>query len=455
MRGLKALIVGGVLALGSFVTFSLVGLSTDAQAASCSGNSIINCGFSSLADFRAKYKQNATGDLDNIYNHYNMPASVINGANVKNGTVYRNGDITVDGAKVATGAQSLGRHYLSGSSTLKIDGKTYYQRSTTVSMVSHSSEKVLVYYDKSGNFIAAVMYECGNPVIAKPTPKPVYTCDSLTATKITRESYKFTTQATVKNGATAYNYTYDFGDGTSKTTGASVTHTYAKPGTYTAKVTFKAKLPNGSVVSAPIGNCVVKVTVAVEPCPVKGKEHLPKDSPECVEDKPSVSIVKTVNGQEDIVVKPGELFTYKIVVTNTGNVALKDAVVTDPAPTGVTLVSAPLGTVSENSWTYTIASLAVGESKEFTIQAKMPAYVTGNALNKVCVETPTVPGGNPDACDTASTSTEKEDVPVPVELPRTGLGDGLTAMAGLGAMTGTAYHYGMSRRNLRKAMLKE
>jgi uncharacterized repeat protein (TIGR01451 family) len=277
----------------------------------------------------------------------------------------------------------------------------------------------------------------------------------LTAAKITRESYTYTTKATAKNGASAYSYTYDFGDGTSKTAGASVSHTYAKPGTYTTKVTFKAKLSNGNIVTAPSGNCVATVTVAPAPCAVKGKENLPKDSPLCVEDKPGVSITKTVNDQEDVVVKVGELFTYKVVVSNTGNIALKNAVVTDTAPAGVTLVSASTGTIEANVWTYTIASLAVGESKEFTIQAKMPAYQAGDAVNKVCVETPTVPGGNPDACDTATTSTEKEDTPTPVELPHTGIGDGIAAMLGLGTMTGGAYHYGMSRRTLRKAMLKQ
>lgn len=49
---------------------------------------------------------------------------------------------------------------------------------------------------------------------------------------------------------------------------------------------------------------------------------------------------KKVDGVEQKVVAVNQEFTYQLVVKNTGNVALKDVKVTDPAPKGVTMVRA-------------------------------------------------------------------------------------------------------------------
>lgn len=100
---------------------------------------------------------------------------------------------------------------------------------------------MFVFFNKDGTY-KAIIKVCGNPVPAtpvKPKPKPVYKCDSLTANAISRTEYEFTTAATAKDGASIVNYTYNFGDGKTATTGKTTRHAYATPGTY--KVTVKSE----------------------------------------------------------------------------------------------------------------------------------------------------------------------------------------------------------------------
>lgn len=114
---------------------------------------------------------------------------------------------------------------------------------------------------------------------------PEYKCDLLTVTKLggaNSRRYKFDVSYTAKNGATFKDVTYDFGDGTSATVGASTEHEYAKAGKFMAKATVNFMV-NGVAKSHTSNDCAKEVTVTEENCPVPGKGHLPKDSPLCVE----------------------------------------------------------------------------------------------------------------------------------------------------------------------------
>ncbi len=521
MKKVTLMLASGVLALGALIGF--VGFSaTTAKATDCTTNAVITCGVSSIGQLRSKYNTDTPKGTQAIYNYFGINSNVINNAAYKTGYVTKTGNVVVDGKIVADNAISAGRTYKPGSTKHVSGGTTFYTRTPADSFTS-SQLSAIVFFDAQGRFIGASLFNCGNPVMATnkvtPPPAPVYSCDTLTANKITRNEYSFTTSATAKNGALIKSYSYNFGDGTTQPGAATVTHTYpTKAGTYTAKVTVSVSVGD-KIVTAP-GTCTVTVTVAPEMCPIPGKTQYPKDSPECKEDKPSVSIEKTVNGKEHETVTVNAPFTYEIVVKNTGNVVLKNAVVIDKAPANVTFISAPTGTITNNAWSYTIPELGVGQSKSFTISAKLTVYQAGVITNTACVETPTVPGGNPDDCDTAEIDTPKlievcdtntntivkidekdfdeshmtkdlaqcdkiqvckiddkttvtivrsdfdatkytkdfsqcKTPETPPELPHTGAGGIIGGGLGLSAIAGAVHYYGASRRSLTKAMLNK
>lgn len=653
------------LFIGSFVALAVIAVAGHSLAVNAATDNRRNCGASAIVKcgtFNQSEMNAAKKDAKALYSKYGISTNL---SKAKTGTLKANGDVVVDGKVVATNAYTFGRVKHTGSVKVSAGGTTFYKHSTKVSFPNDTT--IFVFFNSDGTFKAAIAKVCGNPILATPKPKPSYACTSLTAAVIDRNSYKFTTKASAKNGASIKDYTYDFGDGSKKTTGATVSHDYAKAGTYTVKVTVnvtvdgkkvsgpscttkvtvkpapaylcslltakaidrdsftfdaKATATNGAKIKdytynfgdgttkttgasvshtyAKAGtytatvkanitvdgatktvtgpNCQVKVTVAEEPvyactslraitttdrntynfvtdamakngavikdytydfgdgktattgastshtyakegnytvkvtvnmtvngktqkvtsnactakvtidkemCEVPGKEHLPKDDPRCVEDKPSVSITKTVNGKEHVSVNVNDEFTYEITVKNTGNTALKNLKVTDPAPAGITMLSADKGVIANNEWSYTIAALAVGQSATFKITAKYPAYIAGNHVNTACVDTKEITPTHPELCDTASTETHEDfkvceldtktvitidrsefdetkhstnladcdDVvtppETPKELPHTGIASTLGSLIGIGSLTGAAFAYNSSRRNIR------
>lgn len=172
----------------------------------------------------------------------------------------------------------------------------------------------------------------------------------------------------------------------------------------------------------------------------------------------AVSIQKTVNDQENIQVSAGQEFTYKIVVKNIGDSDLVNAVVTDPAIAGLSLVRADRGAIDANgSWTYSNVTLRPGETVTALITAKVSASTATTITNSACVNAAEV---NPadiqrnDACDTAVisvaapvTTAAAPVTPAPAVkaattttavLPNTGAGAivGLVAVTIIGTMIG-------------------
>lgn len=115
--------------------------------------------------------------------------------------------------------------------------------------------------------------------------EPVYACETLTAKKLGPKKYEFTATATAKNGATIKQYRYTFGDNTEEllTDKATVEHTFAQSGTYVIRVSVDFTV-DGETVTKTSKACevVINTEKEIEYCPIPGKEHLPKDSPECV-----------------------------------------------------------------------------------------------------------------------------------------------------------------------------
>ncbi len=171
---------------------------------------------------------------------------------------------------------------------------------------------------------------------------------------------------------------------------------------------------------------------------------------------PNIVITKTVDGQKSEQVAVGQVFTYQLVVTNKGEVVLNNAVVTDPAPQGVTLLSADQGTIANNAWTFTIPSLAVGESATFNLTGKVADYVPGSLVNTACVNAPEVNPENPtvsDSCDTATVTVTPPVVPPvtppvtpPAVLPNTGAGNVVGIFAATVLLSGIGYRLVLSRK---------
>lgn len=358
---------------------------------------------------------------------------------------------------------------------------------------------VTVNVDVDGKRVTTPVGNCKTTVKVEEL-KPVFKCESLSATKLSRTQFRFDAAATAEN-ATIRSYTFNFGDGNSQTVdtsakAASVTHTYSgEARSYTAQVTIT--MADGKTATGP----ACKTTVKVEEKKV-----------------PSISIEKTVNGKKHDKVAVGVEFTYEITVRNTGNVVLKDAVVTDNAPSEVTLISASEGDIDGNTWTHTIPELEVEGVKSYTIKAKYDKYAEGVHKNRVCVDTPTVPG-EPDDCDDATTETDepievcdltdntiktiqrsefdeatmttdlsecdemevciikdktiktihrnefdestmttdlsKCDEELPPELPQTGIDTLIGGSLGLGSITAAGYYWVASRRNLVSVLLNK
>lgn len=130
---------------------------------------------------------------------------------------------------------------------------------------------------------------------------------------------------------------------------------------------------------------------------------------------PNVDITKTVNGKETEEIKANKSFTYELTVKNTGDVDLKNVVVSDKSPsTGITFMSADHGTISNNALNYTIPSIKVKEQVTIKITAKATRYIAGVTTNTACVNAPEVNPSEPnksDDCDTATTT-----MPTPIEV---------------------------------------
>jgi fimbrial isopeptide formation D2 family protein len=266
-----------------------------------------------------------------------------------------------------------------------------------------SAQTAMVKFDSNGRFLFAIMKPCGNPVTAtppKPQPKPKAECKNLIQEKISDTRRRYQAIASTKNGATVKSYTFvatKDGQRIDRETKQSAGYTLntSGPGDYTVKVTVHTS--EGPQSGA---QCTKSFSIAKPPTPTP--------------DQPGVAIEKYVGTDQKYQrVGVNVEYTYQIRVMNTGDVALKNVNVTDTPDQGITLlsVSPVVGTISDNTWAYTIPTLGVGQTLTYTLTAKVPVYLAGKLVNTVCVDAPEVPG-NPDDCDNA----EVDVPPVPGKI---------------------------------------
>lgn len=225
-------------------------------------------------------------------------------------------------------------------------------------------------------------------------PEPLARCEQLGFDRISRTDFRLQANAVADNGAKIKSYRFTVSDSSNKvvvskdvaTTDHQATSgrlSLNTPGTYSARVVVGTSLGDKTN-----QNCATTFKVAA---PLT----------------PAVSIDKKVDGVDTKTVNIEQQFTYQVVVTNTGDVELKNTVVSDPAPRGVTLQSASAGQIKSSRWQHTVPSLKVGESRTFTIKATVKTYVSGSLVNTACVNAPAVNPGQPtatDDCDDAAVS---------------------------------------------------
>lgn len=264
---LLMLAFGGMLLVSQHSTG--VGASTPSQ------NDVVPGGVTSVADMRAKYAANKD-NVQSAYSRMGITSDMVNKATTKTGTIYKNGEIKVGGTVVATGAQTLGRDYLPGSTKVTPDGHVFYMRSTSVSMASDSLP-VIVFYDANGKFTGAVINDCGNPVSAKPVtpaqPKPqasTYKCSALKVVAVDRTNVTMQATPDINGSAQLKSITYTIKKNGSavKTISATntnpVTYSQTTPGDYTAEATLTVT-DNGATHTTAVGGCTAKFTVDALP----------------------------------------------------------------------------------------------------------------------------------------------------------------------------------------------
>lgn len=439
MKKFYASLAALTVAASAIVLFNFLGAdSSAALPRDCDNNSIIYCGGINAAELAQRYNENKTGDLPAIYQNYGLSAHDMTNAGTvaKMGEVRKDGTVVVNGEVVATGAMSIGRQQIAGSSPINIGGKTYYNSPPSTSFNSNAIA-AYVFFDGNGEFKSFVLTSCANPGGGTPKKKPAYKCDALTIAKISRTEYSFTAAASAANGAAIESYTYDFGDGQKVTsTATNVKHTYAKEGNYTAKVTVNVKVGNETK-TATGPQCEKQVVVEKEP------------------EEP----VYTCDSLTATRISRNE-YSFNGAASASGGATIKDYVIDfgDSKSTTVTNPSNVKHTYAKGG-TYT-AKLTVtvkvaGAEKTVTDAAKcvVKVIVTPDECK------PGIPVG--DVRCTPCEVPGKEQYPknspecatTPLELPRTGPMDMIGGGFGLGSVIAATYYWRASRKNLLAELL--
>jgi hypothetical protein len=451
----KKLAVAGVFMLAMAGSIGL-GLATKqlgsaATGRDCSVNSIdykpLNggCGALSPTEFIKDANQNDPGDLQAIYAHPTIGNLAKTDytrfeQTARMGVVDDKGNVTVDGQVVMTGANSMGRKSFNNPARkpMKIGNQTYFYSSTDVSFAEGvTSLPVMVMFDDKGVVETAIMNACGNPVWGN-NVVPEFGCEALNQTKISDDTFDFTTTVRALKGASVKKVVYDFGDGTTKEVSSAtevVRHKYASVSReYTAKVTVTFNLPGNKEVTVPPVKCATKVTVAI---PFYLCQSL---LPIALNDK------KTQ-------------FRFTVMTSQGNGATLKDADFTldgNSTVTGVTTKDAN-GNIYKD---YTFAE----DGKPHTVVAKVNFNLASGVQSKACQATveagkipeckPGIPVGDPRCEEYKCPIPGKEHLPkerehecvAPPVLPETGMGNILGLFAGTSAFGAVAHRVVAKRR---------
>lgn len=142
-----------------------------ADTANCDSNAVIWCGAASQAELTQKTSNgdghNSAANIQAIFAQFGVNPA--NFSQTVMGTVKKDGTVWVGSQMVASGAQSVGRQFIPGSTQ---QGSVFI-RPTSVSFRSDSLTAFV--FMPNGQFAWAVLVSCGNPVVATAVVKPLPT----------------------------------------------------------------------------------------------------------------------------------------------------------------------------------------------------------------------------------------------------------------------------------------
>lgn len=378
-------------------------------------------------------KNNNPSDLQGIYSHFGLQYSeydrFLNEA--KEGIVYMDGTVRVNGEVVMNGTWSIGRKAKDYSWQLPISGVGTYHASKSTD-VQGSDLPVYVMFDSKGVPEFVVMKACGNPVGGN---KPGAECKDLTKYPVAdkKNTYKFNSEASTDQFGLAkivkFDYYYNTGSGdvwfddTSSAGEMTKEITFTKAATVTVKVTVD--MPGVGHVVIVSNNCKEKVGVVKE-------EFL----------HVCEALLKT---QIDT-----KTFRFNVVAKHSNNVKVVSADFTlDGTVTakGVTTDEDKNGNI-DRTYTFT-------DNKAHSVSAVINFLADGKVVQskESCVattdKTPECKPGIPEGDDLCKDYC-KPDIPVGdircQELPKTGAGSVAGLFAGISAAGAVAHRLFVNRR---------
>lgn len=391
----------------------------------------IRGGITSKQDLLVKYDRNSDGgghnDIKQIYSHFGISRQDI--ANSTMGS-YKTNDFN---GQIKTVGRSNWPN--SGRTAVAVEGAS--TSIYTGPFLDNANSKAFVMPALIGKRSSdgqwfAVTLNCGNivyTVTPKPLPKPVAAvCTSLTATRTSRTAFKFTTKYTT--GSDKFkSITYVISDATGNEIArtSSSTYTQTKAGTYTVKAIINVTDAAGKAKTISSDACRAQFTVlppatgsstSPKKCTIPGKEHLSATSPRCKED-----VMCTIVGKEDLTADdPACVDVCDDNDTSNDTSRCEAPAAVTPMCTVVGKENLPANSRDCVASTATPMCTVVGKEN---LTADSPDCVRD-------VVAPAAPAR---------------------ELPKTGLGEDILKVTGIGSLIASVGYYVASRRGLMGAFL--
>lgn len=269
---MKKLVILLALAVGVLSVFSISQpvANADSYAPNCYSSAVIKCGVYDQTQMNTRLAaQPSAGALYSKLGGIGTDLS-----KSKQGIVYPDGTVTVNGKTVATGAMTFGRVKRATSDTpisVSTGGvtTTFWKHSITGAAI-YKPVEAYVFMNSYGEFTGAIIRMCGNPVVAKPVeqPKPEPKPEAIVCTdlRIDEKDEKTRTVTVTVTGTTQNttidDYRIDFGDNTVKNT-QTAEHTYAQAGEYTITAYVSGKVYD-KVELVTSGDCKKTITFEEE-----------------------------------------------------------------------------------------------------------------------------------------------------------------------------------------------